>query len=217
MIAKGAGTGHFKKKQDPHNNIFPFFANTIMMNRPRAWQRLNVKAKILLVFLSISMAALAIVGYAAFSTMGTMGSYALTSSSDLGTRAVSDSTTALEANAESSLLRLATDQADISNVIFEQVRSEMETLAGYADTVRQRPVSLGTRVLYSQDERPPDPKNTSNYFLAPGVTKESVADELSALSETDDMIQPLAASDSRLTMHPARPGVRDERAGEADL
>jgi len=170
------------------------------MKRPRAWQRLNVKAKILLVFLSISMAALAIVGYAAFSTMGTMGTYALTSSSDLGTRAVSDSTSALEANAESSLLRLATDQADISNVIFEQVSSEMETLAGYADTVRKRPVSSGTRVLYSQNERPPDPKNTSNYFLAPGVTKESVADELSALSETDDMIRPLAASDSRLTM-----------------
>ncbi|MFA5332253.1 MAG: SpoIIE family protein phosphatase [Methanoregula sp.] len=170
------------------------------MKHPRAWKRLNVRAKILLVFLSISMAALGIVGFAAFSTMSNMGSYALTSSSDLGTRAVSDSTTALEANAESSLLRLATDQADISNVIFEQVSSEMETLAGYADTVRQRPVSSETRTLYSQDERPPDPKNSSNYFLAPGVTRDSVSDELSALSETDDVIQPLTASDSRLTM-----------------
>jgi sigma-B regulation protein RsbU (phosphoserine phosphatase) len=177
-----------------------FSTNTILMKHPRAWKRLNVRAKILLVFLSISMAALGIVGFAAFSTMSNMGSYALTSSSDLGTRAVSDSTTALEANAESSLLRLATDQADISNVIFEQVSSEMETLAGYADTVRQRPVSSETRTLYSQDERPPDPKNSSNYFLAPGVTRDSVSDELSALSETDDVIQPLTASDSRLTM-----------------
>jgi len=170
-----------------------------MMNRSRAWQRLNVRAKILLVFLSISMAALGIVGFAAFSTMSDMGTYALNSSGELGTRAVSDSTTALEANAESSLLRLATDQADISDVIFEQVNSEMETFAGYADTVRERPVPHGTRVLYSPSERPPDPKNTSNYFLAPGVTKKSVADELAALSETDDVLQPLVASDDRLT------------------
>jgi phosphoserine phosphatase RsbU/P len=169
------------------------------MNSPRAWQRLTIKAKILLVFLSISMAALGIVGFAAFSTMSSMGSYALASSDQLGSRAVSDSTTALEANAESSLLRLATDQADISNVIFEQVNSEMDTLAGYASTVRQRPVSPVTRVLYSQNDQPPDPKNASNYFLASGVTKESVADELSALSQIDDLMQPLVASDTRIT------------------
>jgi sigma-B regulation protein RsbU (phosphoserine phosphatase) len=169
------------------------------MKQSRVWQRLNVRAKILLVFLSISMVALGIVGFAAISTMSEMGSYALKSSGSLGVRAVSDSTTALEENAESSLLRLATDQADISNVIFEQVNSEMETLAGYADTVRQRPVSPGTRVLYSQFERPPDPGNMSDYILAPGVTKESVADELSALSQTDDLLVPLVASDTRLT------------------
>jgi len=169
------------------------------MKQSRAWQRLNVRAKILLVFLSISMAALFIVGFAAISTMSEMGSYALESSGQLGIRAVSDSTTALEANAESSLLRIATDQADISNVIFEQVGSEMETLAGFAGTVRQRPASPATRVLYSQFEHPPDPKNTSDYILAPGVTKESVMGELSALSQTDDLLVPLVASDTRLT------------------
>ncbi|MDD4137873.1 MAG: SpoIIE family protein phosphatase [Methanoregula sp.] len=145
------------------------------------------------------MAALGIVGFAAFSTMSDMGSYALKSSDQLGSRAVSDSTTALEANAESSLLRLATDQADISNVIFEQVNSEMETLAGYAGIVRKRSISPEPRVLYSQNERPTDPKNTSNYFLARGITKESVADELSALSQIDDLMQPLVASDTRIT------------------
>jgi len=170
-----------------------------MMKRSRAWQRLNVKAKILLVFLSISMAALGIVGFAAFSTMSEMSAYAQNSSSHLGTRAVSDSTTALESTAESSLLRLATDQADISNVIFEQVNSEMDTLAGYADTVRSRPASSAPRVLYSQNERPPDPENASDYILAPGVTRESVEGELSALSETEDLIRPMLAADPRLT------------------
>ncbi len=182
-----------------NNSIFPVFIIIIIMSGKRAWQRMNVRAKILVVFLSISMVALGIVGFAAFSTMSEMGSYALESSGSLGSRAVSDSTTALESNAESSLLRLATDQADISNVVFEQVGAEMDTLAGYAGTVRQRPVSPSTRTLYSQSERPPDPQKASAYILAPGVTRASVDDELSALSQMDDLMQPLLASDTRLT------------------
>jgi sigma-B regulation protein RsbU (phosphoserine phosphatase) len=170
-----------------------------MMSGTRGWQRMTVKAKILVVFLSISMVALGIVGYAAFSTMSDMGSYAVSSSGQLGTRAVSESTTALETNAESSLLRLATDQADISNVVFEQVGSEMDTLVGYADTVRQRPAPLTSQTLYSQNEQPPDPKNASVYILAPGVTAPSVRDELSTLSQIDDLMQPLLASDTHLT------------------
>lgn len=160
---------------------------------------MTVKAKILVVFLSISMVALGIVGYAAFSTMSDMGSYALSSSGQLGTRAVSDSTTALEANAESSLLSLATDQADISNVVFDQVGAEMDTLAGYAGTVRQHPATLPPRTIYSQVERPADPKTSSVYILAPGVTRASVNDELSSLSMMDDLMVPLLASDTRLT------------------
>lgn len=169
------------------------------MKSPRAWQRLTVRAKILLVFLSISMAALGIVGFMAFSTMSEMGTYALDSSGNLGSRAVSDSTSALEANAESSLLRLAMDQADISNVVFLQVSSEMDTLAGFVQTVRQRPASPATRELYSQRERPKDPGHSSVYILAPGVTLDSVADELSALSQTDDLMHPMLVSDPRLT------------------
>ena len=85
----------------------------------------------------------------------------------LGNPAVSESTTALESNAESSLLRLATDQADISNVVFEQVGSEMDTLAGYADTVRQRPVLLTTRPLFPR-VTPPDPKMHRSISLRRG-------------------------------------------------
>jgi len=170
-----------------------------MMGGRRAWHRMTVRAKILAVFLSISMAALGIVGFAAFSTMGEMGSYALESSGQLGSRAVSDSTAALEANAESSLVRLATDQAEISDVVFEQVGSEMEALAGYADAVRRRPVSPAAPRLYSQSERPADPESASVSILAPGVAQSSVSGELAALSVMDDLIRPLRSSDPRLT------------------
>lgn len=67
----------------------------------------------------------------------------------LGDRAVSESTTALEANAEASLLQSATDQADISNVVFLQVDSEMDTLAGYAASVQARSGAVSPRPLYS--------------------------------------------------------------------
>lgn len=120
-----------------------------MMSTPGPWRKMTVRAKILIVFLSLSMVALGIVGYAAFSTMSDMGAYALTSSGQLGDRAVSESTTALEANAEASLLQLATDQADISNVVFLQVDSEMDTLAGYAASVQARSGAVSPRPLYS--------------------------------------------------------------------
>jgi sigma-B regulation protein RsbU (phosphoserine phosphatase) len=101
---------------------------------------MTVRAKILIGFLSLSMVALGVVGYAAFSSMSDMDVYALTSSGQLGYHVVSESSTALESNAEASILRLATDQADISDVVFEQVESEMDTLVRYAATVQILPM-----------------------------------------------------------------------------
>ncbi|ABS55161.1 Stage II sporulation E family protein [Methanoregula boonei 6A8] len=167
------------------------------MRIPGSWQRISIRTKILIVFLSLSMVALGILGYAAFSTMSDMGSYALTSSGQLGDRAVSDSTTALEANAEASLVRLATDQADISNVVFSQVDGEMDTLAGYAATVRAGPAT--TRPLYDQSERPQDPGSSSAYVLSPGVTRAGVENELYSLASLDDVMGPMLASDPRIT------------------
>ena len=169
------------------------------MSTPGPWRKMTVRAKILIVFLSLSMVALGIVGYAAFSTMSDMGAYALTSSGHLGDRAVSESTTALEANAEASLLQLATDQADISNVVFLQVESEMDTLAGYAASVQARSGAVSPRPLYSQSERPPDPNASSVYILAPGVTRTDVQNELFSLSSLDDVMRPMLLSDPRIT------------------
>ena len=162
-------------------------------------QRITVRVKILVVFLSLSMVALGVVGYAAFSTMNDMGAYALTSSGQLGNRAVSDSTTALETNAETSLTRLATDQAAISDVVFSQVGGEMDTLAGYASSVRDRDEFPGTPQLYSESQVPPDPNASSVYILAPGVTSDQVNSELTSLASLDNVMRPMLASDPRIT------------------
>jgi len=161
--------------------------------------KLNVKTKILIVFLTLSMVALAVVGYAAFFTMGDMSTSALSSSGQLGDRAVHDSTTALETNAESSLTRLATDQADISNVVFSQVESEMDTFAEYAAAVREKPAGSSTITAHPQTERPQDPNRSSAYILAPGVTTAGAGNELATLSPLDDVMTPLLSSDQRIT------------------
>jgi sigma-B regulation protein RsbU (phosphoserine phosphatase) len=179
--------------------FFVVYSNIMAMKCPHVWQRMPVRAKILIVLLSLSMAALCIAGILAFSTMGEMGSYALDSSSSLGDRAVADSTTALAGNAESSLLRLARDQADISNVVFEQVAADMNTLAAYAETVQGRPAGEPARLLYSQAERPADPGTSSVYILAPGVSRDTVFSDLAVLSSADDLLHPLLGSDPRLT------------------
>jgi sigma-B regulation protein RsbU (phosphoserine phosphatase) len=158
---------------------------------------MTVRTKILIVFLSLSMVALGVIGYAAFSTMNNMGASALESSGQLGDQAVSESTTALEANAETSLLQLATDQADISNVVFSQVDGEMDTLAMYATSVRARPPA--PHPLYSQSESPQDPNTSSVYILAPGVTRAGVQNELFSLASMDDVMGPLLSSDPRIT------------------
>ena len=69
-------------------------------------RRIPVRTKILLVFLGLSMAALLLAGSLAFVQMDDVSRYALARSTDLGARAVNDSTAALERNAEESLLSL---------------------------------------------------------------------------------------------------------------
>jgi len=134
-----------------------------------------------------------------FFTMGDMSSFALSSSGQLGDRAVHDSTTALETNAEASLQRLATDQADISNVVFSQVESEMDTLSD------MRLPCVPERGVLHQQHCIPKPngrrisQQSSVYLLAPGVTRDSVGDELSSLSSMNDVLIPVLSSDPRIT------------------
>ncbi len=86
----------------------------------RLWSRINLGAKILIVFLVLSIVSLAVIGSFTLSNLRGLGQYALKSNFSLGERAVSNSTNALQNQAEEYLLRLAKDQADISNVVFKK-------------------------------------------------------------------------------------------------
>ncbi len=106
--------------------------------------RLNVQAKILAAFLVLSVLSLVVTGFFAFAAITRMGTYAGGSSQTLGENAVNDSSYALQMTAEEYLQRVAIDQANITNVLFEDSNSEMNILAAHAamlpNNSRCRPV-----------------------------------------------------------------------------
>ena len=97
--------------------------------------KFSIRTKLLMAFLGLSLVALIVLGFVALNGIATLNDYSLQSSQTLGENAVADSTVALAKQAEEYLLRLALDQADISNNIFEQVEAEMKITAQLAQTI----------------------------------------------------------------------------------
>lgn len=160
--------------------------------------RLSVKTKILLIFLMLSVSALLVTGILAFVQIGEVSRYAVESSSSLGDRAVEDSTAALERDARESLLRLARDQAYISNIIFDRVSGEIEMMTGYAQKIQEDPSRIRPRHFYLQDEEPPDRTRTTVLYLSPGVERNIPIEERDAAGMMDDIFIPLFAADRNL-------------------
>jgi len=169
-----------------------------MAATPGSPRLISVQVKILLVFLAVSMSALIVAGILALSQIGNVSTVALASSSDLGTRAMADSSTALEHDARNSLLRLAIDRADISNVIFEQVNGEMDMMVVYAERIMDDPGMIRNRTFFTQNIRPADPFSTSLLFLSPGAGRNLSVRERDALGMMDDIIIPIFRSDRNL-------------------
>ena len=160
--------------------------------------RISVSTKILLVFLALSVSALLLTGFLAFVQMGDVSRFAMDRSDDLGNRAMNDSTAALEKDARDSLLRLAKDQAYISNIVFEQVGGEIDTMAYYAREVQEDPSMVRQRHFYLQDEKPADIYQTSVLFLSPGVEGNIPAAERDAAGMMDDIFIPIYTTDPHL-------------------
>ncbi len=160
--------------------------------------RISVRTKILLVFLALSVSALLLTGFLAFVQMGDVSRFAMDRSDDLGNRAMNDSTAALEKDAQDSLLRLAKDQAYISNIVFEQVSGEIDTMAYYAGEVQTDPAMVRERHFYLQDERPADIFGTTVLLISPGVEMQVPVEERNAAGMMDDIFIPIYHADPHL-------------------
>lgn len=151
----------------------------------------NVGTKVFILFLVLSIIAMGLIAGVALYTIGTVGENAENSSATLGARAVEDSKTALEQSAEIHLLRLATDQADISNTMFEKVAAETSVIGGYASWLRNN----GNHSEFDSYKG----TSVSSYALAPNVSGDTVSEELSALENMDVIFQQIASSDPHIT------------------
>ena len=161
--------------------------------------KLKITGKILLILLGLSLISLAFFSAMALNNMANMGRYALESNTSLGASAVSGSTDALEKQAREQLLALATDQAAISDALFDKVESETSLVASYMADLWKRPADFPGGRTYFQDEQPDTIYTASVSVLAPGVTPAAVSADLRLLSNLDKVFIPVFQADRNLS------------------
>ncbi|MGB7788211.1 SpoIIE family protein phosphatase [Methanoregula sp.] len=161
--------------------------------------RLNVRAKILLLFLSLAIVALLIMGYVAFFSISNIGKTAETSSLSLGQDAVDETTTALQTSAEEHLVRIATDQAEVTNILFEDTDSEMEILAAAATMLPDNSSRTSRVPSFNRTDRPGDPYNAVLVLLLPGSRITENDGEYKALEGINDLLVAVYHADENMS------------------
>ncbi len=161
--------------------------------------RFSVRTKILLVFLALSLAALLVTGFLAFSQMDQTSRYAVDRSTDLGNKASASSSAALEADAQASLLRLAKDQAYISTILFEQIRGDIDIMVYYAGEIQGLNRTDPERTYYTQDDPPADRYSATLIYFAPGTEDTVSAEEVNAAGMMDQIFIPIYSADDRIS------------------
>ncbi len=161
--------------------------------------RFSVRTKILLVFLALSLTALFVTGFLAFSQMEDASRFAIGSSTDLGNQASASSQEALESDAQASLLRLAKDQAYISSILFEQIRGDIDIMAYYAGEIQGSNETVRELHYKTQDDPPADKYSTTVIFYAPGTRNTVSAEEVNAAGMMDQIFIPIYSADDRIS------------------
>jgi phosphoserine phosphatase RsbU/P len=161
--------------------------------------RLNLRAKILIVLLGLSVISILITGFFAFTSLTDIGRYAQGSSRSLGENALSDSSAALQATAEEYLVQVATDQANITNVLFEDSNSEMDILAAHAAMLANNPPLMSSIPSYPPTVHPPDPFAGTLLEFAPGSNATPASEEVRLLAGMDDMLRAVYVTDEDMT------------------
>ena len=164
-----------------------------------ARQKLNVRTKILIIFLALSLISLLITGYVAFYTIRDVGRSAETSSLSLGQEAVNETSSALRHSGEENLLQIATGEAAVTNVLFEDTDSEMEILAAGAKILGNNPPVQPEIRSFGRDEPPPDPGTAVLFLISPGsrITRDS--EEFKALAGLDDLLYAVYRTDENMS------------------
>ncbi len=160
--------------------------------------KLGIKAKILVLVLGISLVSLLAAAFISYDAMKNLGDYALDCSVELGNSAANDSQGSLEKLTSEYLLRVAGDQADISNSILSKVKDKVLVMSGYAESMWDNPAGF----VPSKPLSPSDAQNMTRvpvYELASGVDKANVSEELGILGNMRYLFNPILTGDSNLS------------------
>jgi phosphoserine phosphatase RsbU/P len=159
---------------------------------------LNVRAKILLVFLGLSVLSLLVAGFVAEYTITGVGDLAESGSTSLGREAVNDSSVALMQSAEQNLLRVASDQAAVTNVIFSDTEADIDILAVHASHLQQYPPDTVTDPWYSRGETQLPLLTASPVIFARGTKVTSESEEFRALAGMAHLLRAVHEADPDL-------------------
>ena len=150
-------------------------------------RKFKITTKILLALIALSLCTLVLFGYVVITRMNELGWYALSRNVSLGEKAVSDSKNALIKQLKTHLLKVAQDQAALSNEFLVKVEDEVTILANFASSLWSNPLRFSGHPSYSQKEQPKSIYEASFYFLPKGVFYEDVKDDLDLSSNMDDI------------------------------
>ena len=159
---------------------------------------LNVRTKILLVFLFLALTSLLVIGITAYYTIGDIGVSARDSSAMLGVEAISESTSALENLTGEYMLRVAADQARLIDEIFWETEMELNLLADHAQSVQNNPSYQSQVRSFTAANPPKNPMDGVFVMIAPGSGVTEKDEEYQALAGMDDLLAAVYHNDGDL-------------------
>jgi len=162
-------------------------------------RHLNVRTKILLIFLGLSVISLLVTGFVALYTIHGVGDLAESGSTSLGMEAVNDSSAALIQSAEQNLQRVASDQAAVTDVIFFDTESEISILASHAAYLQRDPPDIITAPWYAGEDNQPLLLAASPVIFINGTTVTKESEESKSLAGMAHLLRATKEADPDLT------------------
>jgi sigma-B regulation protein RsbU (phosphoserine phosphatase) len=160
--------------------------------------RLNVRAKILLLFLSLSVISLLITGFVAVYTITGIGNLAEKSSVSLGREAVNDSSAALMQSAEQNLLQTASGQAAVTNVVLSDTEAELDFLAAHAARLQRYPPEIYNSPVFVREWSQPAQPSLSPAIFIRGTSVTAESEEFSSVAGMAHLLRAVRENDPDL-------------------
>lgn len=160
--------------------------------------RLNVRAKILVLFLGLSVLSLLVAGFVAMYTITGVGNLAEKSSVSLGREAVNDSSAALMQSAEQNLLQTASGQAAVTNVVFSDTEAELDILAAHAAQLQRAPPVISHSPAFVRERGQPALISLSPAIFISGTSVTPESEEFASVAGMGHLLRAVRENDPDL-------------------